>query len=243
MEEWRKGWHPERMNAKGKSSSVLVVGAGPAGLEAALASAKRGYDVAIAEASTFLGGRVALERKLPGLSAWGRVSDYREYQISQRPNVETYFDSELDAKSILEFGFENICIATGSQWRRGWVSRQHVVPFPTDPAMALYTPDDVMNGAYPTGHVVIYDDDHYYMGCFGRTIDPKGCQVTLVTPAAYVSEWTVNTLEQHEIHRRLASLGVVIELNRGIMEIGEHHVKSNCVFLQMHCDPLSVMQY
>ena len=118
MEEWRKGWHPERMNTKGKSSNVLVVGAGPAGLEAALASAKRGYDVAIAEANTFLGGRVALERKLPGLSAWGRVSDYREYQISQRSNVETYFESELDAKSILEFGFENICIATGSQWKR-----------------------------------------------------------------------------------------------------------------------------
>ena len=246
MEEWRKGWHPERMNAKGKSSSVLVVGAGPAGLEAALASAKRGYDVAIAEASTFLGGRVSLERKLPGLSAWGRVSDYREYQISQRSNVETYFDSELDAKSILEFGFENICIATGSQWRRDGVSRQHVVPFPTDPAMALYTPDDVMNGAYPTGHVVIYDDDHYYMGgVLAELLIQKGCQVTLVTPAAYVSEWTVNTLEQHEIHRRLASLGVVIELNRGIMEIGEHHVKSNCMFTDalrpIECDAVLVV--
>ena len=37
MEEWRKGWHPERMNAKGGSESVLMVGAGPAGLEAARA--------------------------------------------------------------------------------------------------------------------------------------------------------------------------------------------------------------
>ena len=69
MEEWRKGWHPERMNDKGKSSNVLIVGAGPAGLEAALASAKRGYDVVIADASKVLGGRVSLERKLPGLSA------------------------------------------------------------------------------------------------------------------------------------------------------------------------------
>ena len=32
MEEWRKGWHPEKMNEKGSSNNVLVVGAGPAGL-------------------------------------------------------------------------------------------------------------------------------------------------------------------------------------------------------------------
>ena len=73
MEEWRKGWHPERMQEKGASQTVLVVGAGPAGLEAAHALAKRGYDVALAEAGTELGGRVALECKLPGLAAWGRV--------------------------------------------------------------------------------------------------------------------------------------------------------------------------
>ena len=60
MEEWRKGWHPERMSTKGASSNVLVIGAGPAGLEAARAAAERGYDVALAETGTVLGGRMAL---------------------------------------------------------------------------------------------------------------------------------------------------------------------------------------
>lgn len=231
MEEWRKGWHPERMNAKGDSSNVLVVGAGPAGLEATRALAERGYDVALAEAGTAIGGRVSRERLLPGLSAWGRVVDYREYQIGQKPNVETYFDSELDAESILEFGFENVCIATGAKWRRDGVARQHVIPFPTDAAMPLYSPDDLMDGAAPSGHVVIYDDDHYYMGgVMAELLIQKGCTVTLVTPAAYVSEWTLNTLEQHEIHRRLVGMGVVIELNRGVMSIGKDHVETNCMF-------------
>ncbi|MGH1578001.1 FAD-dependent oxidoreductase [Planktotalea sp.] len=231
MEEWRKGWHPERMNTKGDSSNVLVVGAGPAGLEASRALAERGYDVALAEASTILGGRVARERHLPGLSAWGRVADYREYQISQKPNVETYFDSALDAASILEFGFENVCIATGAKWRRDGVSRQHVVPFQTDRAMPLFTPDDLMEGATPSGHVVVFDDDHYYMGgVLAELLIQKGCEVTLVTPAAYVSEWTLNTLEQHEIHRRLAEMGVTIELNRGVVSIGKDHVETNCMF-------------
>ena len=103
-----------------------------------------------------------------------------------------------------------------------------------------------MNDKLPAGKVVIYDDDHYYMGgVLAELLIQKGCQVTLVTPAAYVSEWTVNTLEQHEIHRRLASLGVVIELNRGIMEIGEHHVKSNCMFTDalrpIECDAVLVV--
>ncbi len=231
MEEWRKGWHPERMNTKGSSENVLVIGAGPAGLEATRAVAERGYDVALAEAGTVLGGRVAKERLLPGLSAWGRVADYREYQISQKSNVESYFDSELDAESILEFGFENICIATGAKWRRDGVSRQHVVAFPTDDAMPVFTPDDLMGDASPSGHIVIFDDDHYYMGgVMAELLIQKGCTVTLVTPAAYVSEWTLNTLEQHEIHRRLAGMGVQIELNRGVTEIAKDHAVTNCMF-------------
>lgn len=231
MEEWRKGWHPERMNPKGRSSNVLVVGSGPAGLEATRALAGRGYDIALAEAGRTLGGRVTRERRLPGLSAWGRVVDYRDYQIKQKPNVETYFDSALDAAAILDFGFEHVCIATGATWRADGVGRQHLLPIAMDPAMPVFTPDDLMDGARPSGHAVIYDDDHYYMGgVLAELLRQAGCDVTLVTPAALVSEWTVNTLEQHTIHRRLAEMGVTITLNRGVTAIGPGHVVSNCTF-------------
>ncbi len=231
MEEWRKGWHPERMNPRGESSNVLIVGAGPAGLEAAWALSRRGYDVALAEAGTALGGRVARECLLPGLSAWGRVRDYREYQLSQRANVEVYFDSALDAASILEFGFENVAVATGARWRRDGVSRQHVVPMAIDKAATVLTPDDLMDGKVPGGRVVIYDDDHYYMGgVLAELLVGNGADVTLITPSAYVSDWTQNTLEQATIHARLAELGVDIVLNRGVVSIAADHVVSNCVY-------------
>jgi len=231
MEEWRKGWHPEIMNAKGNSKSVLVVGAGPAGLEAAWALSRRGYDIAIAEAGRELGGRVAKECKLPGLAAWGRVRDYRAYQLSQQTNVETYFDSHLTAENIMAFGFEHVAIATGARWRRDGVARQHVVPFKMHADMPVYTPDDLMNGKFPKGHVVIYDDDHYYMGgVLAELLAGNGATVTLITPSAFVSDWTVNTLEQAAIHRRLVDCGVAIVLNRGLVEIGKGDVSSNCVY-------------
>ncbi|TPL88858.1 NADH:flavin oxidoreductase [Mesorhizobium sp. B2-3-14] len=231
MEEWRKGWHPERMQAKGDSDSVLIVGAGPAGLEAARALGLRGYKVAIAEAGTELGGRVARESRLPGLSAWGRVRDYRQYQLSQMPDVDIYFESRLSAGDILSFGFQNVAIATGSTWRRDGVARAHVVPMPIDAAMPVYSPDDLMAGKVPAGKVVLFDDDHYYMGgVLAELMALRGTKVTLVTPSAYVSDWTRNTLEQGAIHRRLAELGVDIVLNRTVTSVASGGVVTACVY-------------
>ena len=220
MEEWRKDWHPERMNEKGVSNNVLVVGAGPAGLEAARALGQRGYDVALATEEQHLGGRVARERLLPGLSAWGRVADYREYQISQMANVSTYLDSKLTAREVLEFGFEHVALATGSSWRADGVSRFHVRPIETDNSVRVLTPDDVMAGESVTGDVIIYDDDHYYMGSvIAEKLAANGAKVTLVTPSAYIAEWTMNTLEQPYIYAKLIELGVSFKLSAAVGSI------------------------
>src|SRR5262249_23328790 len=82
-EEWRKDWHPEITPDRASDDGVLIVGAGPAGLECARALGQRGYEVTLAETRDVLGGRVHDESRLPGLSAWGRVRDYRAQQIGQ----------------------------------------------------------------------------------------------------------------------------------------------------------------
>ena len=231
MEEWRKGWHPENMNPKGKSSNVLVVGAGPAGLEATRALSIRGYDVALAESTRELGGRVARERELPGLASWGRVADYRKHQISQRANVQVYFESNLTAQEILDFGFEHVCVATGAKWRRDGIGRQHIVPIKINSEVRVFTPDDIMDGKFPTGKTVVFDDDHYYMGgVIAELLKSKALDVTLITPSALVSEWTVNTLEQQFIHKKLAEVGVDIVLNRNVVEMGNNQLVSACVY-------------
>ncbi|MBM3519225.1 MAG: FAD-binding protein [Alphaproteobacteria bacterium] len=241
MEEWRKGWHPERMRARESDDKVLVVGAGPAGLSAAHRLGQRGYQVALAEATAELGGRVTKESKLPGLAAWARVRDYRMGQIQKMPNVEIYRDSRLSAADILEFGFAHVAIATGARWRCDGVARYNLLPPPIDPAMPILTPDDLMAGARPTGHVVVYDDDHYYMASvLAELLVQQGNHVTFVTPSVKVSEWSSNTLDQGFIQARLLDLDVPLRLSRGLSAITANGVRLTCTFTgkteELACD-------
>jgi dimethylamine/trimethylamine dehydrogenase len=232
MEEWRKGWHPERSRPKGASDSVLIVGAGPAGLEAALQLGKRGYQVTLAEATGTLGGRVTRERRLPGLSAWGRVADYRTGQFAPMPNVQVYRDSRLSPQEILDMGAQHVVLATGAHWRRDVVARRHLFPILTDPAMPVWTPDDLMADMGPTGgQVVVYDDDHFYMGSvMAELLVARGCTVDFVTPDFKVATWTENTLEQATIQRRLMQIGVRLHLSSAPEEISADAVTLACTW-------------
>ena len=125
-EEWRRGWHPEHIDQKISDDSVLVVGAGPAGMEAARALGQRGYSVILAEMGKELGGRLLTEARLPGLSSWIRVRDWRLDQINRLPNVEIYLDSHLDENHILELGFPRIVLATGASWSTGLADQRDV---------------------------------------------------------------------------------------------------------------------
>ena len=232
-EEWRRGWHPERIRPKASDKPVLLVGAGPAGLEAAQALGKRGYEVTLAEKSTELGGRVNREIRLPGLSAWGRVRDHREQQLHQLSNVRIYFDSELDAASVLEFGFPRVVVATGARWRRDGVGHHWTRPMPIAGGTRVLTPDDVMDGAtLPQGTpVLVWDDDHYYMGgLMAEVLADMGCETHYLTPACEVSTWTRATMEQHFIQARLLEKGVKVHPFANLDAVGEGGVTASCVF-------------
>jgi dimethylamine/trimethylamine dehydrogenase len=210
-EEWRKGWHPEIIPARASDDKVLVVGAGPAGLECARALGQRGYEVTLAEARGVLGGRVADESRLPGLAIWGRVRDYRVQQIQRMANVQVYLESRLTAPEILEFGFARVVLATGGAWRRDGVGRWHTRAIPGLGDAQIATPEDVFAGKRLEGPVVIFDDDHYYLGgVLAEKLRQDGVEVTLVTPAADVSKWSHATLEQGWVEERLYKLGVTI---------------------------------
>ena len=230
-EEWRRGWHPEKIAPKASDKTVLVVGGGPAGLEAAVALGQRGYEVTLAEASTQLGGRVLCESALPGLAEWSRVAEWRVGQLAKLPNVEIFLDSELDAEQILEFGADRVALATGAKWRPAGIGRTHTSPIPGWESANILTPDDVMAGALPTGPVVVYDEDHYYMGSvIAEKLRGTGIDVTLVTPESKVALWTGRTEEQTRVQSRMIELGIGLELNAVMKSLTKDRIALACSY-------------
>jgi len=210
-EEFRRGWHPEIIAPKKSNDEILIVGAGPAGLEAARALGQRGYHVILTDAKREAGGRVALESALPNLNEWRRVIDWRLTQIQKIENIYFYPSSPMTAKDILEAGAPHVILATGAKWRRDGVGRN--LSRPVQGEAKIFTPDDLMNGNLPSGKVLIYDDDHYYMGGVLAELLAQceaGCEVTLMTPAPTISYWTQFTLEQDRILKRLHKLNVTL---------------------------------
>ena len=230
-EEWRKDWHPERI-APGKSSKrVLVVGAGPAGLEAARALGQRGYEVHLAEASRELGGRVNAEARLPGLAQWARVRDWRVTQLQKMANVAIYRENDISAADVLEFGAERVVLATGCHWRRDGYGRSNGAAIPGFATSRVFTPDDLMRGQIPDGPVLLFDDEAFYIGSvMAEVLRAAGREVIYVTPDDVVASWTTYTQEYRHVQKRLRSLGMQIVTGHNIRALEGDGAQLVCVY-------------
>ncbi|MFO1034753.1 MAG: FAD-dependent oxidoreductase [Hyphomicrobiales bacterium] len=206
-EEWRRGWHPEIVT-RDSAERVLVVGGGPAGLEAALTLARRGFEVSVADKQRQLGGRLVWETALPGLKQWNRVAEYRLGQLRKMPNVTLYPESELAAQDVLDFGSDHVVIATGARWL-DVLCGANELPGGQAQGPRVYTPDDLKTGVVPEGPVAVFDFDNYYLGtAIAEDLAGKGRAVTYITTAGAASAWTFMTNEQPLIHQSLARRGI-----------------------------------
>jgi len=231
-EEWRRGWHPELSVKTKQAEQTLVVGAGPAGLEWALQLSRRGYQVLLADGEMDVGGRLLHESQLPGLASYRRVRDYRHQQLSVLPQVDILLDNRLSAADIIETDIAHVFIATGARWRHDGLGRQHPQGIGSaQNSVSVYTPDDIYADQPLPEHVLVYDDDHYYLGgVIAELLHAKNHKVTLVTPANCVSAWTEHTLEQHKIQAQLLKLGINLITAHALDSLSHDHVTLSCVY-------------
>ena len=116
-------------------------------------------------------------------------------------------------------------------WRRDGVGRANWQAVPGLDTPSVFTPDDIMAGALPEGPVLVYDDDHYYMGgVLAEKLRAEGREVALATPAHSASAWTDYTLELAHIQKRLLEVGVTIVPNRRLVALRGEHAELACVY-------------
>ncbi len=215
-EEYRRGWHPERFEpAANADRDVLVVGAGPAGMECALVLARRGFRrVHLVEAADEVGGHMRWVPRLPGLGEWGRVVNWRVVQLGKLANVEEITGVRLDARAVREYGAEIVVVATGARWASDGVSWAAHDPLPGADASLphVLTPEQVMlEGKTPPGErVVVYDADGYFTAAgLAEKLANDGFSVDLVTCLDRIAPVCDETLEGVLLRQHLHRVGVV----------------------------------
>jgi dimethylamine/trimethylamine dehydrogenase len=228
-EEWRRGWDPEIITTKVSDKSCLVVGSGPAGLECALQLGRRGYDVTVAESRKEFGGRVLRESALKGLTPWKRVADNRLYELRQMPKVNMFAESTVEAEMVRDLGVDHTFVATGAVWRNDGTGRSHFQPFLWNKTLNILTPDDIMSGVEPKGRVVIYDDDHGYMG---GTLAAHLAHLkpVFLSTASIVAPFTTFTLEQEKLQSDLTERGLHLLLSHKICDTKDHGLGVSSVY-------------
>jgi dimethylamine/trimethylamine dehydrogenase len=216
-EEYRRGWSPERFEpAANADRDVLVVGAGPAGMECAIVLGKRGMRrVHLVEAEPEIGGIMRWIPQLPGLGEWGRVLNWRAVQLQKLGNIEVITGTKLDAQGVREYGAEIVVVATGARWAADGVNFSTHEPIPgADPSLPhVLTPEQVMlEGKAPPGkRVVVFDADGYFMAPgLAEKLVADGFEVELVTCHDLISPLSDETLEGSLLRQHLHDTGIAM---------------------------------
>jgi 2,4-dienoyl-CoA reductase-like NADH-dependent reductase (Old Yellow Enzyme family) len=216
-------WGGDRFERSSEVRSVTVVGAGPAGLEAARVVAERGHRVRLFEASGELGGQFRLAGLQPRRAQILDLMEWYRVQLDKL-GVEVHYNTPLDADEVVALESDHVITATGSSPVESGFQKAlpAVETLPGYDPGSVWSVEDVMGNAARLGNrVIVLDEGGNWRG--GGTawhLAEKGLQVIIVTPDPLIGKELQRTAADFPLRRQLASLGVRFIVESAILEWG-----------------------
>jgi pyruvate/2-oxoglutarate dehydrogenase complex dihydrolipoamide dehydrogenase (E3) component len=209
-----------------KASKVVVVGAGPAGLEAARVAALKGHHVTLFESRTQLGGGLALWAMLPGREFFTKSIAWWERELA-RLGVKVRLGTSATAENVLALSPDAVMVATGALWSRSGRSAFLDQDIPGAEKAHVYRPEDILlHSASPTGNVVLLDGEgtHASLG-LAELLAEAGARVQYLTPGfSPFSARVQDSFESEVVVKRLLKAGVVFTPCTYVRQIGDRDV-------------------
>ena len=216
--EWE--WGGDRFTP-GAGGTVLVVGGGPAGLEAARVAAERGFTVTLAEAGPALGGQFRLAGLQPRRAQITDLLGWYERQLT-RLNVDVRLNTYLEPQEIADFGADHVALATGSQPDPHGFQRAmtHLSALPGIDRGRVWSPEDILTrAARPDKRVIVVDEGGNWRGAgTAWWLAEQGHAVTIVTPDPMVGKELQRSAADVPLRRKLAAFGVRFVVESAVQE-------------------------
>jgi len=161
------------------SRQVVVVGAGPAGLEAARVCASRGHEVTLLEASNTHGGQVNLAAKVQRRKEILGITDW-QFEQCQRLGVQTHFNCLAEQKNVIDLSPDIVLIATGGLPHAGYLKEG------ADLAVSSW---DILSGSVPISkNVLFFDDNGQHAGAScAEFLAQSGCALEYLSPEMMIA--------------------------------------------------------